>query len=213
MARPPADSPLLNAELIYTTALRLIDQDGLEALSMRKLASELEVTPRSLYHYVETKDALLHEVYKVVLAELELPNLTQGTWLDKLRQVSKDFRSLCHKHRNVAPYFLAGHQPVAREAAIFELLFALLTSANVPDTKLVIISRALVTFLTGYILAELSGILTLEQWKARVELAQETPETYPLLLNTAPPPESADEAFEVALDVLLGGLKGLAEAE
>ena len=210
MPRPPADAPLLSSELIYTTALRLIDEDGLESLSMRKLAGELGVTPRSLYHYVPTKDALLGEVYKVVLAELELPNPQTGDWQTNLRELGRSFRALCQRHQNVAPYFLAGHDPVGRDTAIFEVLFRLLSAAGLPDSQIVAVSRSLVTFLTGYILAEFHEMFTLQNFGARQGLARKTPEAYPVLLNLPAPAASADENFEVALTLLVAGIEGLA---
>ena len=208
MARPPADAPLLNPELIYTTALRLIDQNGLEALSMRKLAAELDVTPRSLYHYVDTKDALLREVYKVVLTELELPDFTDN-WISNLKEVARNFRKLCHKHQNVATYFLGGHPPVERDTAVYEILFSVLLKAGLPKAKLIAITRALITFLVGYILAELNGTFELERWRSRRVLAEKTPEHYPVFLQLPNPSESAEENFEIALEVLLGGLEEL----
>ena len=210
MPRPPADAPLLSSELIYTTALRLIDEDGLESLSMRKLATELGVTPRSLYHYVPTKDALLREVYKVVLGELELPDPQTGAWQDNLRGLAHSFRALCQRHQNVAPYFLAGHDPVERDTAIFEVLFGLLSAAGLPDTQIVTVSRSLVTFLTGYMLAEFNEMFTAQNFGSRLGLARKTPEAYPVLLHLPKPPESADENFEVALALLVAGIEGLA---
>ena len=210
MPRPPADAPLLSSELIYSTALQLIDESGLDALSMRKLAAELNVTPRSLYHYVPTKDALLREVYKVVLSELELPNPSDGDWQDNLRGLAHSFRALCQRHQNVAPYFLAGHKPVERDTAIFEVLVGLLSAAGLPDTQIVAVSRNLVTFLTGYILAEFNEMFTAHNFGSRLGLARKTPEAYPVLLHLPAPPAAADENFEVALALLVAGIEGLA---
>ena len=210
MPRPPADAPLLSSELIYSTALQLIDESGLDALSMRKLAAELNVTPRSLYHYVPTKDALLREVYKVVLGELELPNPSDGDWQSNLRGLAHSFRALCQRHQNVAPYFLAGHEPVERDTAIFEVLFGLLSAAGLPDTQIVTVSRSLVTFLTGYILAEFNEMFTAHNFGSRLGLARKTPEAYPVLLHLPAPPAAADENFEVALALLVAGIEGLA---
>ena len=212
MPRPPVDAPLLSSELIYATALRLIDQAGLDSLSMRKLAAELGVTPRSLYYYVPTKDALLREVYKVVLGELELPDPKHGDWQSNLRGLAYSFRALCRRHQNVAPYFLAGHDPVGRDTAIFEILFSLLQKAGIADAQVVSVSRTLVTFLTGYVLAEFNEMFTAQNFGARRALAQTSPAAYPVLLNLPAPPASADENFEVALTLLIAGIRGLASA-
>ena len=179
---------------------------------MRKLAAELNVTPRSLYHYVPTKDALLREVYKVVLGELELPNPQTGDWQGNLRGLAHSFRALCQRHQNVAPYFLAGHDPVERDTAIFEVLFGLLAAAGLPDSQIVTVSRSLVTFLTGYMLAEFNEMFTAQNFGSRLGLARKTPGAYPVLLHLPAPPAAADENFEVALALLVGGIEGLASA-
>ena len=176
---------------------------------MRKLAAELNVTPRSLYHYVPTKDALLREVYKVVLSELELPDPQTGDWQSNLRRLAHSFRALCGRHQNVAPYFLAGHNPVERDTAIFEVLFSLLLRAGVPEAQVVSVSRSLIAFLTGYILAELNELFTAQNFRARLELAVKTPEAYPVSLHLPAPAASAAENFSVALTLLIAGIEGL----
>lgn len=50
MSRPPASAPLLSSEKITRHALKLVDEQGMEALSIRKLAADLSVSPKSLYH-------------------------------------------------------------------------------------------------------------------------------------------------------------------
>jgi len=167
------------------------------------------VTPRSLYHYVPTKDALLREVYKVVLGELELPDPQDNDWQSNLRQLARSFRALCGRHQNVAPYFLARHDPVARDTAIFKVLFNLLLEAGAPKAQVISVSRSLVAFLTGYILAEFNTLFTAQNLRLRFDLAVKAPEAYPTLLSLPPPPDSADEHFEGALELLIRGVEGL----
>ncbi|MFJ9604841.1 TetR/AcrR family transcriptional regulator [Kitasatospora sp. NPDC101176] len=70
MARPR--TPLLSRELIVAAALRLIDAEGLAALSTRRLATELSVSGPSLYNHVATKDELLDAVVDSVIGEVDL---------------------------------------------------------------------------------------------------------------------------------------------
>jgi AcrR family transcriptional regulator len=208
MPRPPAAESLLNPERIVDTALRLIDREGVDALSMRKLASELGVTPRSLYHYVPTKDALLREIYIHVLNKLELPTDRGGDWRQILRGLAREFRGLCHSHRNVMPYFLAGHEPAPRDTAILEKMFALLQAAGLPAAQVISVSQALVAFLAGYILAELNGLFSPRHHEMRLAIARGVPGEYPHMLQLPAPPEDGDENFEIALDLLIAGIEG-----
>ncbi len=120
-------------------------------------------------------------------------------------------RAICGgRHQNVVPYFLAGHDPVKRDTAIFEVVFALLVEAGVPKAQVITVSRSLVAFLTGYILAEVNALFTVENLRLRFDLAATTPDVYPTLLSLPPPPVSADDHFEGALELLIRDVKGLA---
>src|ERR687897_3600398 len=63
----------LSRRRILEAAVRFVDREGLEALSMRKLGSELGVEAMSLYNHVPNKDALLDGMVEVLLGELEVP--------------------------------------------------------------------------------------------------------------------------------------------
>src|SRR5919106_4499638 len=64
----------LSRRRILETAVRFVDREGLEALSMRKLGSELGVEAMSLYNHVPNKSALLDGMVEVLLGELEVPS-------------------------------------------------------------------------------------------------------------------------------------------
>jgi len=208
MARPPAAEALLNPTLIVETALQLIDREGLDALSMRKLASELDVTPRSLYHYVPTKDALLREIYIHVMNKLELPAQDNQDWREVLRGLARGFRKLCHSHRNVMPYFLAGHEPSQRDTAILIRMFELLQTAGLPAPQVVTVSQALVAFMAGYILVEMNGLLSPSYHASRLEIARTLPVDKTWLWQLPAPSEDGEQNFEIALDLLISGIEG-----
>ena len=215
MPRPPADSPLLNPDLIAEVALRRIDEGGLEALSMRKLAAELKVTPRSLYHYVPTKDALLREVYVRVLSELELPTEpgNEQDWRENLRGLARSFRALSHRHPSFAPYFLGGHEPLERDTYVFEVLYGLLLQAGLPAERVTTVGRALVSFWVGFILAELAGTFAQTRLAAQRTLVENEPERYPTLQSLPLPQTPPDDAFEEALELLLTGVSASVETQ
>src|SRR6266481_8370899 len=92
IAAPAARRPLTR-ERILQTGLQLIDQQGLEAFTMRKLAQELGVDPMSIYRHVENKDALLDGVAEVLWGEVELPGSGAG-WEELLRSMATSLRTL-----------------------------------------------------------------------------------------------------------------------
>src|SRR5260370_9701747 len=92
----PARRPLTRERVLHA-GLRLIDQQGLEAFTMRKLAQELSVDPMSLYRHFENKDALLDGVAEVLWGEVELPRSATG-WEALLRSRATSPRPLPHDH-------------------------------------------------------------------------------------------------------------------
>ena len=74
----------LNRERVLTTAVALADRDGADALSMRRLANELDVVPMALYKHVANKDELLDGMLDVVVAEID-PPLTGTDWKTAIR--------------------------------------------------------------------------------------------------------------------------------
>jgi len=93
----PAARRPLTRERILDVGLRLIDQQGLEAFTMRRLAQELGVDPMALYRHFENKDALLDSVAEMLWAEVELPGSEAG-WEALLRSLATSLRALAHTH-------------------------------------------------------------------------------------------------------------------
>ncbi|MEN1891299.1 TetR/AcrR family transcriptional regulator [Streptomyces mirabilis] len=89
---------------ICTSALRLIDADGVEALTMRKLAAALDANPMSLYHHVPNKEALLRGVARMVGARFRTVTLEDAPWQERMRLLATDFRTLAHRHPNLMAY-------------------------------------------------------------------------------------------------------------
>ncbi len=101
MARPqPADEPRLplSQPRVLDAAVALADRDGIESLSMRKLADALGVGAMSLYYYVPNKDELLDGMIELVFGEIELPSL-DDEWRAAMRQRAVSTRQTLGRHR------------------------------------------------------------------------------------------------------------------
>lgn len=75
----------LSRERVLAAALRIADKDGIEALSMRKLAKELGVQAMSLYNHVANKDDIVDGIVDMVVGEIEVPD-TQSDWKTAMRR-------------------------------------------------------------------------------------------------------------------------------
>src|SRR5215208_2061633 len=92
----------LSRRRILEAAVRFADREGLEALSMRKLGSELGVEAMSLYNHVPNKGALFDGMVEVLLGELEVPPEDES-WERRGREAYGAFRRLAHGRPNGWP--------------------------------------------------------------------------------------------------------------
>jgi AcrR family transcriptional regulator len=87
-------------EQIGRAALKIVDEDGLRELTMRRLADELGTGPASLYRHVSSRDDLLVEVADLVLGELDAPDPVLH-WRDAIEQLAHDLRRVLVGHRGL----------------------------------------------------------------------------------------------------------------
>src|SRR5512141_1893071 len=79
----------LRREVIFAAALQVVDQDGLDALTMRRLGKELDRDPMSLYRHAIDREALLDGVAEFVLDQLVIPDSSDnGEWRTQLRRIA-----------------------------------------------------------------------------------------------------------------------------
>jgi AcrR family transcriptional regulator len=97
-SKPEAPMPTpLSRERVLEAALRLVDEGGLEALSMRKLAGELGVQAMSLYNHVANKDDIIDGLVDIVVAEIEVPRFDLD-WKTAMRRRSISAHEMLLRH-------------------------------------------------------------------------------------------------------------------
>ena len=104
---PRPTTPRLSPDAIRRAGLEIIDADGLEELSMRRLADRLGVRAASLYNHVRTKDELLHEIADGVMAELDVSGFDVD-WPTGLRTWARSYRAALASHPNLVPFLATG---------------------------------------------------------------------------------------------------------
>jgi AcrR family transcriptional regulator len=114
MARPRL--PLLDRGRIVERAIAIIDADGLDALSTRRLAQELNVRAPSLYNHFRTKEEILDAAADAIIAEVDLSMFGQAPWPVALTRWARAYRAALAAHPHAVP-FLA-HGPARRPAAL-----------------------------------------------------------------------------------------------
>src|SRR5437762_8451948 len=97
----------LSRSRIAQAALAVVDRDGLEALSMRRLGAELGVEGMAVYRHFPNKAAVLAGVVDVLLAELVIPPPSRVPWQTVFREVSRAYRALLLRHPHAIPLLAA----------------------------------------------------------------------------------------------------------
>ena len=106
MGRP--NVPLIEKNEAIAKALEIIDRDGVDALSIRRLGTELGVNGASLYHHFADKDEILDGVRRLVLERLTVPETNDIAWQDFVLESAIRFRDALLHHPNSAPLMLPG---------------------------------------------------------------------------------------------------------
>src|SRR6266498_3964925 len=116
----------LTREAIVDAALRVLDREGLEALSMRRVGEELGTGAASLYWHVRNKEELLQLVFERVTEEVVLPEADPSRWQEQLKDLARESRRVMKRHRDIARLSL-GRIPAGGTLALLnEWLFELL---------------------------------------------------------------------------------------
>ena len=96
---PGERKPTLSREKIVAAALEIADAEGFEAVSMRRLASELGAGTMTLYHYVKTKDELIALVGDAIMGELIIPaDEVPDGWRDGFTEIARRTRGVFARH-------------------------------------------------------------------------------------------------------------------
>jgi AcrR family transcriptional regulator len=211
-------SGLTRAEVL-SAALALVDADGIEALTMRRLGKALGRDPMRLYRHAASKDALLDGVVESVLSELPVPAVPEdGDWEEALRRTAHAFRALALAHPHVVPLLVT--RPLATPLAMrplgtlrpLEALLDLLVGAGFDGRGALHAYRLYIGFLYGHVLNEL---------QERVQDPEESDDLLRLGLHRLPLREfprlralagelagyDGERELNEGLDIILAGLR------
>src|SRR6266480_4845353 len=158
------DSGKITRDVVLAAALEIIDADGADGLSMRRLARALGRDPMILYRHAPNKAALLDGVAETVLAQLTVDS-ADPDWAAQLRAVARDYRALALAHPHVVPLLVT--RPLATPLGLrppgtlrpLEDILTLLTAAGLSGPDALHIYRALFGFLHGHVLNELQELV------------------------------------------------------
>jgi AcrR family transcriptional regulator len=197
----------LDRRTILEAAIRYVDVEGLDALSMRKLGAELGVEAMSLYNHVPNKGALLDGMVEVLLGDLEVPPESEG-WEGRIRDAYRAFRRLAHEHPNVFPLLVVRPPDTMDGVWLVEEFLKTLGEAGFDPETALYAFRALSSYASGYALAEIRGF-AMEPAGGRLGAATLPRDEFPHIHELEGRLEAVDHdaEFEFGLDLIIAGLK------
>ena len=212
--RPTADPhgrptrPTLSRQYILQSTLALIDRDGVDAFSMRKLGAELRVDPMSIYHYLRNKGALFDGVVELIWTQIDLDDPPADLlWTERAAAVMRRFRTALREHPKAVP--IVGTRPAVTPVMLDLLDQALgqLTRAGLPAAEAIDLMNCLAAFTIGHVLAELGEPVGGEELSPASVYADLTADTHPQLVAafTGGYGYDPDGQFEHGLTALING--------
>ena len=201
----------LTRERILDAAVRLIDDEGLGAVTMRRLANDLGVGTMSLYTYVPNKEELLDAVLEVVGSEIRLPLLDPADPLQSIRELLREFRRVANLHPNLVPLVNSRPPATAESLRPLEAGFDAFRQAGLDAREAVQAYRLLVSYAIGFISLETGGFFrdSADAASRAVPPDQGVLEQFPRVAEAAPHlfDWDADAEFENGIDAFLAHLR------
>ncbi|WP_380281594.1 TetR/AcrR family transcriptional regulator [Kitasatospora purpeofusca] len=202
----------LSRERIVEAALRIVDAEGMDALSMRRVGQELGTGAASLYAHVGSKEELLELVLDLVYAGIELESADPARWQEQVKQLLRTSRAALLSHRDLAKAAVVANVPVTPHAMdIAEAMLAMLRAGGLDERTAAygVDLLGLYTTATAFEVSSRGGADT-EAFGDRIRdyFATIPAERYPMMTSMAVAltRNVGDERFEFGLDILVAGL-------
>lgn len=222
--------PGLTVDQIVAAAIAIADAEGLAALSMRRVADRLGVSPMALYTYVPGKAELIDVMLDAVFGETAKPEGVAGGWRVKLEQVARENWALYRRHPWLLQVAATGRPPLGPNAiAKYDYELRAVEGIGLTDVEM----DSVVSLVLGYVegaarrsvemsqAEQRTGISDEQWWRAVAPLLEAVfdPERYPTAARVGAAAGAAygaaydpDHAFEFGLQRVLDGIAALVDA-
>jgi TetR/AcrR family transcriptional regulator, tetracycline repressor protein len=197
----------LSRKHIAREALGLIDEEGLAALTMRRVAERMDVGVMSLYHHVPNKQALMDDVVDTILVELDVPPREED-WRTTLHAILSSARRAILRHPAAVPLLMARQPSTAAALVAMDAGIGALLRAGFDPAGAARVHRCAAGYLLGYVSLELSGFLPHDSADLALPSPEQLAADYPSLVAATPHllTYDADADFAAGLHALLEGL-------
>jgi AcrR family transcriptional regulator len=212
----PRRQPLTRQRII-DSSLRIMDEEGLEAVTMRRIGRDLGVEAMSLYNHVRDKEDILTGVCERVLSEFQVPETED--WAEAARLGAREYRRILLAHPNVITLLSEGKGPFINPEALRAYEFALdvFRRAGLSVEDAVKAFQSVGGFIHGFVMMELGPMVGGPEDEAHALAHEEMTralasadlprlrECFPHIIEC-----DVEEQFEFGLDLLIDGLRARA---
>jgi TetR/AcrR family transcriptional regulator, tetracycline repressor protein len=215
-----AERVKLSRPAVVERALELADREGLDGLTIRRLATELGVTPMALYWHFRSKDELIASLADRIWGEIGTDVDRTSDWSDQLRMMLESLIGVLRAHSSASALLLPSEKLGPSHWPATETTLDILRSAGFdPEHASEIAKSALWTGLTlvmsepGFDPALSAPERAEVQRRKQVELASLSPDHYPRIVEAAVPMTSCDNAefhYRFGVDLFIAGVRALA---
>ncbi|MFE7660416.1 MULTISPECIES: TetR/AcrR family transcriptional regulator [Streptomyces] len=211
LPRPKGRLARIDQSRTAETALRLLDESGLESLTMRRLADAMGVQAGALYRYFATKQDLLTAMAERMLADIPASAANgpgaAGDWSERLTGLARAMRTALLARRDGARVFAGTHSDGAHTLGFADALTGVLREAGFSDEDAARALMAVISFTVGLTLEEQAVLQPGPANPERLRRAV-SPERFPHLAATLPTLASTDFTahFEFGLRLIIQGL-------
>jgi len=206
----------LSRDAVVDAALRVLDKEGLDAVTMRRVAQELQTGPASLYVHVTNKDELHQLLLDRVTAEIPLQEADPERWQEQIKQLLRDSVGVFSAHPGVAQLAMSGLPSTPNSLRVMENMLTLLRAGGLSDQVVAWAGDLLGLFIPATALEETFFRAAGHNEETMAEFTRQ----YGDYLRSLPATEfpttvalashmttgAGSERFDFKLDVLLAGL-------
>ncbi|WP_061292254.1 TetR/AcrR family transcriptional regulator [Herbidospora cretacea] len=202
--------PPLSRHRIVAAAIDLIEREGADAVSMRRIAADLGVGVMSLYNHVPNKSALLDAVSEAVLSEIEFTDDPAAPWTERVRLQARAFRQIAHSHPRSTMVVVSRQLKSAAGMLPVERALSTLRGAGFGEDEAVRIFRVFIAYVVGSLLREVGVTPTFAPVHGAIRADDIDPELFPEIGALAPHLSTCDHdaEFDFGLDLLIAAIAG-----
>lgn len=196
-------APSLSKDLIYATALKMADAEGIENISARKIAAELGKTPMALYRHCDSIADIQQGILALAFSEVDASPVAGERWDDTIRRTTSSVRAMYFRHMGAHLFNIESNGLSKGVFGHTAKVQALHHRQGIPDDILERFWRIIDAFLTGFVINEATDFEVAHSGGSL------QPKTLPEWANTVEGAYS-DQAFHDGIEIIIAGIRSLA---